>query len=237
VLGATMRKTVGDRSHFVSFEYAGSSQLPGYTALKSRPTGLFGGNANLGREKARQASIAIGRESASWDATATVFYREDDDLVDWTYASGTPFARQANSVDLEVLGLELFARRHWPSFDLIGGYTYLDKDADYGPAVVDASFYALNYATHRATLAAQYRFSDRLELRWDNEYRKQQRNPLRSSSDNALLVSVTLEWVPANGSGFGAALTADNLTDDEYEQFPGTPAVGRQLSLNATYLW
>ena len=30
---------------------------------------------------------------------------------------------------------------------------------------------------------------------------------------------------------------ADNLTDDEYEQFPGTPAVGRQLSLNVTYLW
>jgi hypothetical protein len=237
VFGATLRKTVIDGSQFVSFEYAGVSQLPGYTALKSRPTGLFGGNADLGREKARQASVAIGKEAASWRATATVFYREDDDLVDWTYASGAPFARQANSVDLEVMGLELFASRHWQSFDLVGGYTYLDKDADYGSAVVDASFYALNYATHRATLAAQYRFTDRLELRWDNEYRKQQRNPSRSSSDNALLVSVTLEWVPANGTGFGAALTADNLTDDEYEQFPGTPPVGRQISLNATYLW
>ena len=237
VFGATMRKTVSGGSHFVSFEYAGASQLPGYTALKSRPTGLFGGNASLGREKARQASVAIGKEAASWNATATVFYREDDDLVDWTYASGAPFARQANSVDLEVLGLELFARKHWPSFDLVGGYTYLDKDADYGSAVVDASFYALNYATHRATLAAQYRFSDRLELRWDNEYRKQRRNPLRSSPDDALLVSVALEWMPANGSGFGAALVADNLTDDEYEQFPGTPAVGRQLSLKVTYLW
>jgi vitamin B12 transporter len=237
VFGATMRKTMSDGSRFVSFEYAGASQLPGYTALKSQPTGLFGGNADLGREKARQASIAVGKETVSWNATATVFYREDDDLVDWTYASGAPFARQANSVDVEVLGLELFARKHWSSFDLVGGYTYLDKDADYGSAVVDASFYALNYATHRATLAAHYRFSDRLELRWDNEYRKQRRNPLRSSSDDALLVSVALEWVPANGSGFGAALTADNLTDDEYEQFPGTPAVGRQLSLNVRYLW
>ena len=237
VFGATLRQIVTGGSQFVSFEYAGASQLPGYTALKSRPTGLFGGNADLGREKARQASVAIGKEAANWRATATVFYREDDDLVDWTYASGAPFARQANSVDLEVMGLELFASRHWQSFDLVGGYTYLDKDADYGSAVVDASFYALNYATHRATLAAHYRFNDHLELRWDNEYRKQRRNPLRSSSDDALLVSVTLEWVPSNGSGFGAALTADNLTDNEYEQFPGTPAVGRQLSLNATYLW
>ena len=33
------------------------------------------------------------------------------------------------------------------------------------------------------------------------------------------------------------ALTADNLTDDDYQQFPGTPAVGRQVSLSARYQW
>ena len=32
-------------------------------------------------------------------------------------------------------------------------------------------------------------------------------------------------------------VTADNLTDDDYEQFPGTPAVGRQFSLRASYAW
>jgi len=237
VFGVTLRKTSSTGSQHLTFEYAGTSQLPGYTVLKSRPTGLFGGNSSLGREKARQASISVGKESADWDGAVTLFYRKDDDLVDWTFASGAPFARQANAVDLDVFGVELFARRHWESFDLVGSYTYLDKDADYGSAVVDASFYALNFATHRATLAARYRFSDRLELRLDNEYREQQENPLRGGSDEALLVSLALAWEPSGGTGFGFAITADNLSDDSYEQFPGTPAVGRHVSLSAKYLW
>ena len=133
--------------------------------------------------------------------------------------------------------MELFARRHWESLDLVGSYTYLDKDADYGSAVVDASFYALNYATHRATLAARYRFTDRIELRIDSEYRKQESNPLRTSSDKAFLVSAGIAWEPRDGSGFGIAITVDNLTDDDYQQFPGTPAVGRQISLSARYDW
>jgi vitamin B12 transporter len=237
VFGATLRKTSTTGSSYIAFEYAGTSQLPGYTVLKSRPSGLFGGNSSLGREKARQASISAGRDSAEWNGAVTLFYREDDDLVDWTFAVGAPFARQANAVDIDVLGVELFARRHWESLDLVGSYAYLDKDADYGSAVVDASFYALNFATHRAKLAARLRFNDRLELRLDSEYRMQQDNPLRTSSDRALLVSVALAWEPNNGRGFGFAVTADNLSDDEYEQFPGTPAVGRQISASAKYLW
>ncbi|NOR35563.1 MAG: TonB-dependent receptor, partial [Woeseiaceae bacterium] len=103
--------------------------------------------------------------------------------------------------------------------------------------VVDASFYGLNFATHRATLALRYRVGEHLEVRWDNEYRKQRDNPLRGSSDEAFLSSLALAWEPSNGSGFGFALTADNLTDDNYEQFPGTPAAGRQISLSAKYQW
>ena len=237
LLGATYRKMTTSGSHYVAIEYAGTSQLPGYTVLNSRPAGLFGGNPDLGREKARQLSISAGKETADWDGRLTVFYREDDDLVDWTFASSAPFARQANPVDVDVFGVEAFLRRQWESFDLVGGYTYLDKDADYGSAVVDASFYALNFATHRATLAARYHFAERLELRWDNEYRQQRKNPLRGSSDKALHVSLALAWEPRADEGLGLAITADNLTDDDYEQFPGTPAVGRQISLSARYLW
>lgn len=237
VLGVTLRGNNASGSHHLTLEYAATSQLPGYTVLKSRPTGLFGGNSELGREQARQISLTAGKQGVDWDGALTVFYRKDDDLVDWTFESGAPFARQANSVDIDVFGAEAFIRRQWESFDLVASYTYLDKDADYGAAVVDASFYALNFAKQRATLAASYRFTDRLELRIDNEYRQQESNPLRASSDSAFLVSASLAWEPPQGRGFGIALTADNLTDDDYQQFPGTPAVGRQVSLSARYLW
>jgi hypothetical protein len=237
VASITFSETTARGSKFVSLEYASTSQVPGYTALNSRPAGLFGGNSSLGREKAHQLSVSIGRDAGSWDSEATVFYREDDDLVDWTFASGAPFARQANAVDIDVFGAEFLLRRRWDSVDIVASYTYLDKDADYGSAVVDASFYALNFATHRATFALRYRVGAHFEVRLDNEYRKQRNNPLRGGSDEAFLSSLSLAWEPSNGSGFGLALTADNLTDDSYEQFPGTPAVGRQVSLSAKYQW
>lgn len=237
VLGWTVRKTTPAASSYIDLQYAGSSQLPGYTVLNSRPAGLFGGNPTLGREKAKQLSITFGKGATQWSRSVAVFYRKDDDLVDWTYESGAPFARQANSVDLDVYGLEVFFSREWDKLDLVAGYTFLDKDADYGSAVVDASFYALNFARHRATLALRYRFTERLELHVDNEYRVQEKNPLRSSSDKAYLLSATLAWEPPAGRGFGVALAADNLSDDDYEQFPGTPAVGRQISLSARYAW
>jgi len=237
VASITFSETTARGSEFVSLEYASTSQVPGYTVLNSPPAGLFGGNASLGREKAHQLSVSIGRDAGSWDSEATVFYREDVDLVDWTFASGAPFTRQANAVDIDVFGVELLARRRWTAVDIVASYTYLDKDEDYGSAVVDASFYALNFATHRATFALRYRVGAHFEVRWDNEYRKQRNNPLRGGSDEAFLSSLSLAWEPPSGSGFGLALTADNLTDDSYEQFPGTPAVGRQVSLSAKYQW
>jgi hypothetical protein len=233
----TWHESTAAGSDFASLEYSSSSQVPGYTVLNSRPAGLFGGNSSLGREKSRQLSLSTGRDAGSWDSKATLFYREDEDLVDWTFATGAPFARQANAVDIDVFGAEFFIRKRWDSLDLVGSYTFLDKDADYGSAVVDASFYALNFAKHRATFALRYRFADGFELRWDNEYRQQRDNPLRDGDDSAFLSSVALAWQPAGNSGFGVALTADNLTDDEYQQFPGTPAVGRQVSLSASYDW
>jgi len=235
VIGAEFERPAGAGTVFVSLEYAGSSQLPGYTALKSPPSGLFGGNAALGRERARQLEVSVGRWDPDWSTTVSLFVRRDDKLVDWTYASGAPFARQANAVDLDVVGVEALFTRTWDAVDIVAGYTFLDKDADYGSAVVDASFYALNFARHRATLAVSYRIAESLELRIDSEYRRQEENPLRSSDAEALNVSASIAWEPSGG--FGAALAADNLTDDDYEQFPGTPALGRQVSLSAWYAW
>ncbi len=237
VAGFSLGKTTAAGSSYLDVEYASTSQLPGYTALNSRPTGLFGGNADLGREKARQLSLTLRREHIDWTGAATVFYRKDNDLVDWTYFTGAPFSRQANAVDIEVFGLELFVTRQWQSLQIVAAYTYLDKDANYGSATVDASFYALNYARHRATLALRYQLTSQLELRLDNEYRVQRDNPLRSSKDTAYLASLALAWDPESVDGLGFALTADNLTDSDYQFFPGTPAVGRQFSVSASYSW
>ena len=237
LLGVSIARTDASGATSVSLEYARTTQLPGYTALKSNPAGLFGGNAALGRETARQIAASITRDTGDWQARLTAFGREDDDLVDWTYSTGAPFARQANPVDIDVIGVEMFFTRRWESVDVAAGYTWLDKDADYGSAQVDASFYALNFARHRATLAMRYRFRNGLEVHLDNEYRRQQENPLRVGDDQAYLASLALVWNGASPRGFSVALAADNLTDSEFQPFPGTPAAGRQISINADYRW
>lgn len=237
LLGFSVSQLHGGGVTSFAFDWAHTSQVPGYTVLKSRPNGLFGGNPNLGREEARQMTATLSRDTDRWQGHVAAFHRADDDLVDWTFSTGAPFVRQANAVDIDVLGVELQFTAQWDSFELATGYTYLDKDADYGTAIVDASFYALNFARHRATLALRYRLAEPLELRLDNEYRTQQDNPLRTSDSEAYLVSMAIAWEPPGGRGFGAVMTIDNLTDSDYQPFPGTPAMGRQFSLSASYAW
>ena len=237
LLGITFSRSDAKGTTDYTLEYAATSQVPGYTALNSNPAGLFGGNPLLGREKAKQLSASIERDTGDWQFQATLFSRRDDDLVDWTYATGAPFTRQANAVDLDVFGVEAFFVRSWDSVDLALGYTVLDKDADYGSAQVDASFYALNFAKQRATLAFTYRFSRGFEVRIDNEYRVQEVNPLRVGDDSTYLASASLRWSSAGEHKFGAALVVDNATDSEYQPFPGTPASGRQISLSASHTW
>jgi hypothetical protein len=237
LVGLTLKRASASGSTDISLEYAATSQLPGYTALKSNPTGLFGGNPLLGREIARQFALTVSHEAGDWRGRATLFSREDDHLVDWTFATGAPFARQANAVDIDVVGIEMFISRQWDALDLAAGYTWLDKDADYGSALVDASFYALNFARHRVTLAVNYRIAENFELRLDNEYRSQEDNPLRVGDDSTYLASASLVWNAATTRGFSVALVADNLTDSEFQPFPGTPAAGRQFSLSGTYNW
>ncbi len=235
--GITLQRNSAAGSNFFSIEYATTSQLPGYTALNSRPRGLFGGNAGLGREKAKQLSLSASHEALEWSGKVSVFYRRDSDLVDWTYFTAVPFSRQANAVDLDVFGIGLLATRQWESLYVVAAYTYLNKDSAYGSANVDASFYALNYARHRATLALRYQLMATLEVRMDNEYRVQKDNPLRTSQDSSYIAAIALVWKPASISALGFNLSVDNLTDSKFQFFPGTPAVGRQLSISASYNW
>lgn len=237
LLGLTVGRPTAYGQVRFAVEYAASSQLPGYTALNSNPAGLFGGNPDLARERARQLAVSLAREGGDWQGRIAIFGRHDDKLVDWTYATGAPFARQANPVDIDVIGVEAFLTRQWSNVELAAGYTYIDKDADYGSTSVNASFYALNFARHRATLALRYRFAEGFELRLDNEYRDQEENPLRVGDNSAFLASLSIRWESAQLTGLSTSLIADNLTDSEYQPFPGTPAAGRQLSVSVSYAW
>ncbi len=221
-----------DRSR-LSLSYTETSQLPGYTALASPTSGLFGGNPTLAREEARQVTLAYSRPMARGEWSVSLFQRWDEALVDWTFSSASPFSRQANAVDLDVIGAQFDLRQTVGTVEMIAGLTVLDKDADYGQATIDASFYALNYAEQRATLALIWSVSDQLTLRWDNEYRKQAKNALRVGDRVAYFGAASLIWGVTTALDIAAVI--DNLADDDFQFFVGTPGVGRQASLRINY--
>jgi vitamin B12 transporter len=218
--------------------YATTTQMPDYTALDSSPAaGLFLGNPRLGRETSHDAEIGVSGGWEGWTGQAALFYRRDDNLVDWTYTTGI-FGRSANAVDIDTEGVELVARRSWNLVSAVFGYTALAKSPDYLGAPVTASFYALNYARQRFTAAFTLQLTDTLFLRLDNVARIQEPDSLRTQGGNdALASSVGLGWRPADIRGLEISLLVDNLWNSAYQSVPAVPAARRQLSFGGTYSW
>ena len=237
LIGLSFEQFVAGGTNIYQIEYSAASQVPGYTVLNSRESGLFGGNPDLGRERANSLEFTVKREARASQGSATVFVRRDKRLVDWTFLTGAPFARQANPVDLDVVGIELLWAHRWSNVFWTAGYVYLDKDADYGTAAVDASFYALNYAKHRLATGLIYRANDRLEFRLDGEMRKQEKNSLRTGNDEAFIASASIGWQLSVAQRFRLDLVIDNITNSNFEEFPGTPAARRQVSLQSRFSW
>ncbi|MEA1926754.1 MAG: TonB-dependent receptor [Candidatus Auribacterota bacterium] len=224
----------GEENHYYC-GYGESSQLPSYTALGSPAEGLFGGNPDLGRERSRNLETGINLIRETWNLHAALFYRLDDDLVDWTYEDGSPNARTAAAVDIKCWGVEVAVNKRWRNLYLSIGYALLKKTYDYQDTMVDASFYALNYPRHRLTATLIWNFLEIFELRSGNEYRIQEDNDLRSGRDDACLTYFELACHPRFLPGLLLAVTADNPFKVNFQEIPGVPGPGRQFTCTAAY--
>ena len=228
----------GVDSQTVYLSYAQASQVAGYTAIGgSNTSGLFRSNDSLKREMTKNLELGVALDGLTWSFDSAIFYRKDNDLVDWTYSLNATSARSANPVDIETLGLELLATKRLANAEIITSYTFLDKSEDYGAIDIDASFYPLNYPGHRLTLGAIWHLTDTVEIRVDNEWRKQEKNILRNGDEHALFTHLTLKVSPSQFQGLDIIFAADNLWDESFEEIPGTPGRGEQYTVTVTYNW
>jgi len=229
---------VDGSSKTVYFSYAEASQVAGYTAIGGSETGgLFRSNHQLKRETTKNLELGLTLDQDAWTLDSAIFYRQDNGLTDWTYNFDATSARSANPVDINSLGLEVLATQQFDNAKIITSYTFLKKSEDYGEANIDASFYALNYPDHRVTLGAIWNPVEMVEIRIDNEWRKQQENKLRNGDDDAFFTHLTIKFTPQQIDGLAITLAADNLWDESYEEIPGTPGRGEQYTISATYSW
>ncbi|MBK1878195.1 TonB-dependent receptor domain-containing protein [Pelagicoccus mobilis] len=232
---ADLTWTNGDDTYYISA--AQSSQVSGYTAVGGATGGLFASNPDLEREVSRNFEVGATFQRSDWSLSAAAFLREDDDLVDWTYSFDATSARSAKNVDIDTVGLEVIASKRINQLELLGSATILDKDENYGDASVDASFYALNYAKLRLTAAIVWNVTEQIQARFDNEYREQQDNVLREGDDEAFFTHVGVYYAVPEVEGLEVKAAVENLWEDDFQEIPGTPGRGRQLSLGARYSW
>jgi len=227
-----------DTSQTFYLSYAEASQVAGYTAIGGSNTGgLFRSNYELERETTKNIELGLALDRDTWRLDSAIFYRQDNNLTDWTYNFDSTSARTANPVDIDTLGVELIAVKRLENTEIITSYTFLDKSEDYGNTDIDASFYALNFPDHRITLGVIWRPGNLFEIRIDNEWRKQQENILRTDDDEALFTHLTLKFSPPLLKGLDIMVAADNLWNESFEEVPGTPGRGEQYTVSATYSW
>lgn len=222
------------------FEYAETSQLPGYTAIASNPeAGLFKGNQNLSREKSNSFEIGYEQRIKQHSLHLATFYRQDSDLVDWTFSKDIlPFtSRTANNVDIDVFGIEAVSSHNFDILNLVLAYNWLHKNEDYKASNVDASFYALNFPEHRGTVALSTNLSESIVFRIDNEIRIQEENSLRKSNNEAWFTSAELLWDLPYLNNSSLVFSADNIWKTNFEDVPGVPGRGRLLSVSLLYDW
>ena len=224
-------------SQSIYLSYSEASKSTGYTALNSNPNGyLFAGNNALSRERSNNLELGSQVNKREWRFEGAVFYRWDKDLVDWTFGSNEN-NREANAVDIDTFGIELIASKRWHTLETIASYTFLDKKEDYGDEKIKGSFYALNFANHRITLGAIWTPNDMVKVRLDNEWRSQADNPARTSGSQALYTNISLSIFPPKHDKLELFVTLDNAWDEDYQEVPGTPGRGDQVSCGATYRW
>jgi hypothetical protein len=232
-----LRDNGGGNTESLYLSYAQATQVVGYGAIGGSTTGLFASNPDLAREISKNLEIGYILDRANWSLGSTLFYRWDENLVDWTYDSNNTSARSAKNVDIETFGLEIITSRQWNQFEAIASYTYLRKQEDYKEANIDGSFYALNFPEHRITLGFIWKPSDLIEIRMDNEWREQRENAIREGPASSTYSHLAASFFPVQIDDLEIFFAFDKPWDENFQDIPGTPGRGDQFSLGATYRW
>jgi len=214
--------------HRLHAEYSRTHGVPTYTSLASSPSGLFGGNPNLSRNRADTYEWGWMAARGTLEGRVTYFYREDTGLVDWTYAANSPNARQANPLDDTVHGIEAKLRYEWENGAFELASAWLDKDPDYGNASVDASYYVLNYSKWRVQARWEQTLTDGLSFDLNADWQDRAENPLRTTGDEGFFLDVGLRYEGFADDRLVVRIEGRNLTDEDLQEFPGTPSPGRE---------
>ena len=162
-----------------------------------------------------------------WMASATVFARQDHDVIDWLRPTPAERWRTYNIRDVDTVGAEFSVRRAWTNGSFIqAGYTVLDVNA---AAVTQLSKYVLDYAPHSVVVAGSIGLPAALELAPRLEVKRR----TRSTGDTEYAV-LDLRLSRAFGI-YEIRVEGTNLGNATYQEVLGVAMPGRAFSLSLAF--
>jgi outer membrane cobalamin receptor len=161
--------------------------------------------------------------AGKWQVNGTVFWRLDDDVIDWLRPNSTERWRTYNIRDVDTAGIELSLSRALAAGAFVqAGYTFLDVDA---AAVSQLSKYVLDYAPHGLVAAGSVPLFARVQLAPRLEYRHRTRST--GESDYALL---DIRLSRAFGR-YDVRVEGTNLANASYQEVAGVAMPGRAFTV------
>jgi iron complex outermembrane receptor protein len=192
--------------------------------------------ANLAREEVGPETAWSGEGGAdifagdSWLFQATLFGRDDRDVIDWLRATPADLWRTYNVHRVNTRGVELNARKTLARGALVQvGYTAIDLDANTVSSLCGApaclSKYVLEYAPQSFNAAALVPLPGGLRLAPRLEYKHRRRTSL--TTDYAV---VDLRLSRAFGR-YDVRVEATNVGDATYQEIAGVAMPGRAATV------
>jgi outer membrane cobalamin receptor len=163
-----------------------------------------------------------------WMASATMFGRQDHDVIDWLRPTTAERWRTYNIRDVDTAGAEFSVRRVWTDGSFIqAGYTILDVNA---AAVTQLSKYVLDYAPHSIVIAASIALPAAVQVAPRIDVKRRTRST--GQSEYAVLdLRLSRRF-----SNYEIRAEGTNLGDATYQEILGVAMPGRAFSLSLAYL-
>lgn len=210
-------------------------RMPTFTDLYyTTPTHI--GNKDLIPEKATTIGLTTSYAYKAWSASAAVYYRWGDDIIDWVRQQGEERWQAMQITSLATIGVELqaqYAPRQGFIQSIEASYGYISSNKSSGDYL---SKYALDYMKHKASIAGQLRLHKKLILAitatyYDRNGQYQEQGPeLREFKPYFLLDSrLTWQWWRLRLWG-----ECSNILDQKYFDFGGIIQPGRWFMAGVT---
>ncbi len=209
--------------------YAAANQslrLPTFTDLFYKsPT--HEANPNLKPEEAIVYEAGGKLIKGEWTATATVFYRQGTNSIDWVYTEGSNTSKSLNYSRVNAAGTEISCRWNPSAYHphrfirFIGvGYTFTDLDKENAPQTTS---YTLDYLHHKVNVNLDHRvIFQQLSASWNCTFYDRAGTYVDHVSgkptpfDPFALVDVRLRWKENRYSLFADASNLFNATYFDY---------------------